>query len=89
LAYAVVGSGGEVFAEWKLKGNQGVVSIRQLIIISLPVSASVAFNRVPATNFSALNSARIIRQPNFSLIYCAITPDKSDIRLKRKGILYR
>jgi hypothetical protein len=38
---------------------------------------------------SALNSAKIIRQLNFSLIYSAITPDKRDIRLKRKGILYR
>jgi hypothetical protein len=42
-------------------GGKGFVSIKQLIIFSLPFSSQVISNLVPATDFSSFYSAKIIR----------------------------
>jgi len=49
----------EVLAEWKLEGTKRICFDKIAYHHFLPVSSSVDFNRLPATNFSALNSARI------------------------------
>jgi len=55
-------------AGWKQEGGKGVVSVKQLIIISLPVRSQVTSKLVPASIDSSFSSASIIGEPNYSFI---------------------